>query len=101
GSATAELEHYAQAHTDGDITVFLPDSNVLVAGGLLSNYRYPVADIATGGWIGGLLDANKAMLAKVDSSTAIIPDRGPALGKKDLQAQHDMLADLYEKMKKL
>lgn len=99
--AAVELEHYWQAHTDGDITVYFPDHNVLVAGGLLSNYRYPIADIATGGWIGGLLEANKTMLTKVNASTVIIPDRGPALGKGDLQAQHDMLADLYEKMKKL
>lgn len=101
GDATAEIEHYPQAHTDGDITVFFPDSNVVVAGGLLSNYRYPIADIATGGWIGGLLAANKALLAKVNDSTVLIPARGSALAKADLQAQHDMLADLYEKMKKL
>jgi glyoxylase-like metal-dependent hydrolase (beta-lactamase superfamily II) len=101
GGETVALAHFAQAHTDGDITVYFPQSNVLVASGLLSNYRYPVADIATGGWIGGLLNANKALLATVDDSTVIIPDRGPALGKADLQAQHDMLADLYEKMKRL
>ncbi|MES2623637.1 MAG: MBL fold metallo-hydrolase [Pseudomonadota bacterium] len=96
-----ECDYFSQAHTDGDITVFFPQSNVLIAGGLLSNYRYPIADIATGGWIGGLFDANKALLAKVNDSTVIIPDRGPALTKADLQAQHDMLADIYEKMKKL
>ncbi len=101
GGETVECDYFAQAHTDGDITVFFPLSNVLVAGGLLSNYRYPIADIATGGWIGGLLDANKALLEKVNDSTVIIPDRGAALTKADLQAQHDMLADLYEKMKKL
>jgi glyoxylase-like metal-dependent hydrolase (beta-lactamase superfamily II) len=101
GGEIVECEHFQQAHTDGDITIFFPQSNVLVAGGLLSNYRYPIADIATGGWIGGLLNANKALLAKVNDSTVIIPDRGPPLGKADLQAQHDMLADLYEKMKML
>lgn len=101
GGETVACEHFPQAHTDGDIAVFFPDSNVLVAGGLLSNYRYPVPDIATGGWIGGLLDANAGLLAIVNDSTVIVPDRGPALGKADLQAQHDMLADLYEKMKAL
>jgi glyoxylase-like metal-dependent hydrolase (beta-lactamase superfamily II) len=99
GGELAEYLHYPQAHTDGDLAVYFIDSNVLVAGGLLSNYRYPICDIATGGWIGGLLQANAALLEKVDANTIIVPDRGPALTKSDLQAQHDMLADLYEKMK--
>jgi glyoxylase-like metal-dependent hydrolase (beta-lactamase superfamily II) len=101
GGETVECDHFQQAHTDGDIAVFFSQSNVLVAGGLLSNYRYPIADIATGGWIGGLLNANKALLARINDNTVIIPDRGSPLSKLDLQAQHDMLADLYEKMKKL
>lgn len=99
GGETVEYDHYQQAHTDGDITLFFPDSNVLVAGGLVTHYKYPICDVATGGWIGGLVNALAALLAKVNDSTVIIPDRGPALTKADLQAQHAMLADLYEKMK--
>jgi glyoxylase-like metal-dependent hydrolase (beta-lactamase superfamily II) len=99
GGEAVEYLHYPQAHTDGDLAVYFLDSNVLVAGGLLSNYRYPICDIATGGWIGGLLAANAALLEKVNDATVIIPDRGAPLTKADLQAQHDMLADLYTKMK--
>ncbi|HEY0962304.1 MAG TPA: MBL fold metallo-hydrolase [Pseudomonadales bacterium] len=99
GGEAAQYLHYPQAHTDGDLAVYFIDSNVLACGGLLSNYRYPICDIASGGWIGGLLAANKAMLEKVNDATVLVPDRGPALAKADLQAQHDMLADLYEKMK--
>ena len=99
GGEAVQYLHYAQAHTDGDLAVFFIDSNVLVCGGLLSNYRYPICDIASGGWIGGLLAANKAMLGTVNDATVLIPDRGPPLKKADLQAQHDMLADLYDKMK--
>lgn len=99
GGEAVQYLHYAQAHTDGDLAVYFVDSNVLVCGGLLSNMSYPVCDIASGGWIGGLISANAAMLGKVNDSTVLIPDRGPALTKADLQAQHDMLADLYEKMK--
>jgi cyclase len=99
GGEAVEYLHYPQAHTDGDLAVYFMDSNVLVCGGLLSNYRYPICDIASGGWIGGLLQANAAMLAKINDATVVIPDRGAALTKADLQAQHDMLADLYAKMK--
>ncbi len=99
GGEAVETLHYPQAHTDGDLAVYFLDSNVLVAGGLLSNYRYPICDIATGGWLGGLLAANAALLTKVNATTVIIPDRGAPLTKADLQAQHDMLNDLYTKMK--
>lgn len=96
-----QYHHSAQAHTDGDLFLFFPASNVLVAGGLMTQRRYPVCDIASGGWIGGLIAANKTMLELADDSTVIVPDRGPALGKADLQQQHDMLATLFEKMKEL
>ena len=99
GGEAVEYLHYPQAHTDGDLAVYFTQSKVLVCGGLLSNYRYPICDIASGGWIGGLLAANKALLEKIDDATIVIPDRGPPMTKADLQAQHDMLADLYEKMK--
>lgn len=99
GGETSDYLYYGQAHTDGDLAVYFRQSNVLVCGGLLTSYRYPICDIASGGWIGGLLQANAAMLEKVNDATVLIPDRGGPLKKADLQAQHDMLNDLYEKMK--
>lgn len=101
GGELLQYSHYPQAHTDGDLTVFFPNDNVLVAGGLLANKRYPVCDIATGGWIGGLLKANEAMLAQINDSTVLIPDSGAPQTKADLQAQYDMLNDLYTQMKAL
>lgn len=101
GGETVQYFHPIQAHTDGDIYLYFPDSNVMVAGGLMTDSKYPISDIATGGWIGGLIKANAAMLSMVDDNTVIIPDRGPVQNKADLQAQHDMLSDLYEQMKEL
>lgn len=101
GEETVLYFHPHQAHTDGDIYLFFPDSNIMVAGGLMTDYTYPISDIATGGWIGGLIKANAEMLAMVDDDTVIIPDRGSVKNKADLQAQHDMLTDLYEQMKEL
>jgi len=67
----------------------------------MSDRRYPVTDIATGGWIGGLIQANAAMLAMIDEKTVIVPERGPVATKADLQEQYDMLTAVYEKMKDL
>lgn len=101
GGEVVQYHHYEQAHTDGDIALYFPDSNILVAGGLLSDGRYPTPDIATGGWIGGLISANEAMLELTNDNTLIIPDQGSIKTRADLLAQHAMLADLYEKMKTL
>jgi hypothetical protein len=39
------------------------------------------------------------MLGMIDDNTVLIPDSGAPRTRADLQAQHDMLADLYAKMK--
>lgn len=101
GGTVAEYHHSPQAHTDGDLFIRFADANVIVAGGLLSVGRYPICDIASGGWIGGLIAANQSMLALADADTIIVPDRGPAVTKAELQQQLDMLSSLYEKMKEL
>ena len=99
GGETVQYLYYPRAHTDGDIVLFFPDSNVMVAGGLVTDGTYPICDIASGGWIGELLAANASMLDMIDDNTVLIPDSGAPRTRADLQAQHDMLADLYAKMK--
>src|SRR5262245_50600192 len=66
-----EYWHLPRAHTDGDVAVFFPDANVLVASDLLSVGRYPRPDYATGGWIGGLIDATQKLLDATDAKTRI------------------------------
>jgi len=84
--------YIGQAHTDGDIYVFFPGPNILMTGDVFSVGQYPVLDYTTGGWIGGLSDASKALLAVSDAQTRIIPGSGPVQGHADLQAQADMCA---------
>lgn len=87
-----------RAHTDGDIYVFFPKSNVLVAGGLVSAGSYPVLDYTTGGWIGGMADASKALLGIANKDTRIVPGVGPVQTYADLQAQSDMLSTMRERL---
>ena len=72
-----ELRWLPRAHTDGDIYIHFPDQNVLVAGDLVSVGSYPILDVDTGGWIGGMVDANKALLDLCDDKTVIVPGSGP------------------------
>jgi cyclase len=87
-----------RAHTDGDIYVHIPDRNVLVVGDLVSVGQYPILDVATGGWLGGMVDANKALVELCDGKTVIVPGSGPLQTKADLQAQLQMLSTMRERL---
>ena len=92
-----------QAHTDGDIYVFFRDrdSNVLVAGDVMTVGKYPLTDYTSGGWLGGLITATKTLLDLAGPDTTIIPGDGPLQTRADLQAQYDMLSasrDAFVKM---
>ncbi len=90
--------HLPEAHTDGDIYVWFPQRNVIAAGGAATTGRYPVPDYITGGWIGGLGDATRALMEMCDQDTLIVPAWGPVLGRNDLQAQLEMLATVRERI---
>jgi cyclase len=90
--------HLGQAHTDGDIYVYLPQSNVLVAGDVMSVGSYPVLDWSTGGWIRGMFEATEILLKRVDDNTRIVPGSGPVVMKAQLKAQRDMFEVLTERI---
>jgi len=98
GGERIEYGHLPRAHTDGDIYVFFRNANVLVAGGVLSAGQYPVLDYSTGGWIGGMIAANATLLKLANVETRIVPAEGPIQGRADLQAQHDMLVAVKERL---
>jgi cyclase len=101
GRETVEYGYMPQAHTDGDIYVFFPAQNVLVAGDVLTVGQYPILDYVTGGWIGGLQNANQAMLKVGNAETQIVPGSGPVQGRADLQAQADMCNAMRDRLVKL
>jgi glyoxylase-like metal-dependent hydrolase (beta-lactamase superfamily II) len=99
-----EYRYLPRAHTDGDVAVFFPDANVLAVGALLAVGAYPVPDYATGGWIGGLESATRALLAGTDASTKIVPAVGAVCGRADLESQlalctavRERVADAYKR----
>jgi glyoxylase-like metal-dependent hydrolase (beta-lactamase superfamily II) len=101
GGEPVEYGYMAQAHTDGDIYVFFPKQNVLVAGDVLAVGHYPILDYVTGGWIGGLQNANAALLKIVNAETRIVPGSGPVQTRADLQAQADMCTAMRDRLVKL
>ena len=97
GGRNVEYWHLPRAHTDGDVAVFFPDANVLVASDLLSVGRYPVPDYATGGWIGGFIDATQKLLDATDARTRIVAAAGSVYGRAELEAQLDLCKAVAQK----
>lgn len=98
GNQTVEYGFLPQAHTDGDIYVFFPSQNVLVAGDVVSGGGYPIVDYCTGGWLGGMINGLKALIKMSDAQTRIVPGTGPVRTRADLDAQLDMCFTVLSKI---
>ena len=98
GAEPIELGLMPVAHTDGDIYVHFPLSNVLVVGDVVQAGRLPLLDFPTGGWIGGMQTAHQTVLRLANDSTKIVPATGPVMTKAQVQANLDILTKLREKL---
>jgi cyclase len=101
GSERIDYGYLLQAHTDGDLYVHFKDANVLVAGDVVCNDGWPVIDWRTGGWIGGMVDGLTKLVAVSDTSTRIVPGRGPLLSRADLETQRNHYAAIFERLEAL
>jgi glyoxylase-like metal-dependent hydrolase (beta-lactamase superfamily II) len=80
------------AHTDGDIYVQFREQNIIAAGGAVCVGQYPILDYATGGWIGGLMEATEKLLKMSDADTIIVPAIGPSRSRAYLASQYEMVS---------
>ena len=98
GDKRVELGYLLEAHTDGDVYVRLPDANVVAAGDAISPQRDPVLDWFGGGWLGGRVDALAKLLALGDARTRYVPSFGPVVGRAEVQAEHDLMLAIFDRM---
>jgi cyclase len=96
GGYSVRYEHYPMAHTDGDICVYLPEQNVIVASDLMTVGSYPLVDYVTGGWIGGMERALSGLIELTDSDTRVVPAVGPVQSLTDLQNQLALCTSVRE-----
>ena len=94
----ASCFHVAPAHTDGDVIVYFPASNVIHMGDTFFNGFYPVIDISTGGSINGMIAADDRVLALIGPDTKVIPGHGPLGDKAALKAFRDMMATVRDRI---
>ncbi|HEX9292060.1 MAG TPA: MBL fold metallo-hydrolase [Gemmatimonadales bacterium] len=96
-----ELSHVPPAHTDTDVTVRFEHANVLHAGDVFFNGRYPYIDGNTGGRVDGMIAASDRLLSRADAGTKIVPGHGPLATKADLVKYRDMLSTAADRVRKL
>src|SRR5688572_8995618 len=98
GDKRVEFGYLIEAHTDGDLYVRFPDVNIVAAGDAVSPERDPVLDWYGGGWLGGRVDALKKLLELGDAGTRYIPSYGPVVDRRQVQAEHDWLTAIFDRM---
>jgi cyclase len=101
GGELIEYGLMPMAHTDGDIYVHFPRSNVVVAGDVIQAGRLPMLDWPTGGWIGGMQEAHRTVLRLANDTTRIVPATGPVMTKAEVQSNLDILTKVREQLVKL
>jgi glyoxylase-like metal-dependent hydrolase (beta-lactamase superfamily II) len=98
---TLQMKHYAPAHTDGDISVYFPNADVIHVADTWWNGYYPFIDYNTGGNITGMIKAAELNISRTTDKTIIIPGHGPIGNRKQLIEFHDMLVSINGKVSAL
>ena len=95
-----EFTHLPNAHTETDIVVRFRKANILHMGDLFTG-GFPFIDGNTGGTLDGLILAHEKVLAGIDDTTRLIRGHGPLGNRAELQAYHDMLVVVRDRIAKL
>jgi glyoxylase-like metal-dependent hydrolase (beta-lactamase superfamily II) len=90
--------HVPNAHTDSDAFVYFEKANVLHTGDLFMSIGYPFVDGGNGGTLAGLIAAHERALALCNDKTRVIPGHGPLSDRATLQAYHDMLVVIRQRV---
>jgi glyoxylase-like metal-dependent hydrolase (beta-lactamase superfamily II) len=99
---TVALDYYgAPGHTDGDLSAYFPDADVVHTGDTFWNGHYPFIDYGAGGSIGGMMHACEVTLGRITDKTLVIPGHGPVAKKSDLSEFRDTLASVRDAVAKL
>lgn len=95
---TIALAYYGPSHTDGDISAYFAEADVLHCGDTWWNGHYPFIDYSTGGNINGMIKAAEANLARVSEKTIVIPGHGKIGGKAELTEYRDLLVTIRDRV---
>lgn len=83
--------HFPKGHTDGDIVVFFPQSNVVHMGDDFFAGMFPFIDVESGGSVHGLIADIAQIIPMLPPDAKVIPGHGPLANVDDLKKFEDML----------
>jgi cyclase len=86
------------AHTNGDLFLYFPMLDTLIAGGPVTAREWPLLDIRQGAWMGGLLRAYEKLSAVVSADTIVVPAHGPLLSGTDILRMRAMFTMIHLKL---
>lgn len=98
---TAHVKHLPSAHTDGDAIIYFEDTNVIFAGDIRFNGRFPYIDLNGGGTVDGYIAALQTVAGMADDTTKILSGHGPLGTLADLERDLAMLIDGRARVKTL
>ncbi|BBN83834.1 hypothetical protein PA25_38190 [Pseudoalteromonas sp. A25] len=98
---TIKLYHTPNAHTNSDLFVVFEQANVIHAGDLVFNRRFPFIDIDNGGSVAGYIAGIKKIIDVANADTKIIAGHGPIASIADLTASITMLSETHAIIKEL
>jgi glyoxylase-like metal-dependent hydrolase (beta-lactamase superfamily II) len=102
-----ELWWHAGAHTNGDVLVYFPRSDVIVAGDLLQMGVFPMFDAEAGGRLQGLVNGLNQMIELAVprfnqiGGTHIIPGHGWLCTESDVVEARDMVTIVRDRVQHL
>ena len=83
--------HFPKGHTDGDIVVFFPQSNVVHMGDDFFAGMFPFIDLESGGSVQGLIADIAQIIPMLPPDVKVIPGHGPLSTLDDLNKFEGML----------
>ncbi len=98
GKEHIEYGYLQQPHTDGDIYVYLRESNVLLAGDAVSPRLDPELAWFEGGWLGGRVDSQAKLLAIGNEQTRIIASTGGVISRAEVKTERDAMATAFDRV---
>jgi glyoxylase-like metal-dependent hydrolase (beta-lactamase superfamily II) len=98
GKEHIEYGYLQQPHTDGDIYVYLRESNVLLTGDAVSPQQDPVLAWFEGGWLGGRVDSLAQLLTIGNAQTRIIASTGPMISRTEVKIEHEAMVKAFDRV---